>query len=85
MPGSRPVTEYEVLDEVGDKFALVAASPLTGRTHQIRAHLEYIGTPIVGDARYYGAERMRFADLADKLHRMHTKLIYRCYIISQRS
>ena len=66
--GKPAVTEYEVLDEVGDKFALVAASPLTGRTHQIRAHLEYIGTPIVGDARYYGAERRRFADLADKLH-----------------
>lgn len=66
--GKPAVTEYEVLDEVGDKFALVAASPLTGRTHQIRAHLEYIGTPIVGDARYYGAERQRFADLADKLH-----------------
>lgn len=66
--GKPAVTEYEVLDEVGDKFALVAASLLTGRTHQIRAHLEYIGTPIVGDARYYGAERQRFADLADKLH-----------------
>lgn len=65
--GKKAVTAYAVLDEVGDKFALVEASPLTGRTHQIRAHLEYIGCPIAGDDKYFGAQRQRFANLADKL------------------
>ena len=67
--GGKPaITEYQIIDEVGDKFALVEASPLTGRTHQIRAHMEYLGTPIVGDGKYFGSERRRFSELADKLH-----------------
>lgn len=66
--GKPAVTTYEVLDYVGDKFALIAASPLTGRTHQIRAHLEYIGCPIVGDDKYFGEERKRYGEIADKLH-----------------
>lgn len=65
--GKKAVTSYRVLDNVGDKFALVEACPLTGRTHQIRAHMEYLGCPIVGDDKYFGAERRRFANLADKL------------------
>ena len=66
--GKKAVTLYRVIDAAGEKFALIEASPLTGRTHQIRAHLEYIGCPIVGDDRYFGAERKRFASLGDKLH-----------------
>lgn len=65
--GKKAVTVYRVVDQTGDRFALVEASPLTGRTHQIRAHLEYLGCPIVGDDKYFGRERKRFAELADKL------------------
>lgn len=66
--GKKAVTAYRVLDNLSSKFALVAASPLTGRTHQIRAHLEYIGCPIIGDDRYFGTERIRFAEISNKLH-----------------
>ena len=66
--GKPSVTVYEVLDHAGDKFALLAASPLTGRTHQIRVHLEHIGCPIVGDDKYFGGERRKFGEIADKLH-----------------
>lgn len=66
--GKKSVTTYKLLDNVGGKFALVEASPLTGRTHQIRAHMEYLGTPILGDDKYFGAERKRFSQLPDKLH-----------------
>jgi len=65
--GKKAITDYRVLDNVGNRFALVEAMPLTGRTHQIRAHMEYIGCPIVGDDRYFGQERERFANLANKL------------------
>ncbi len=66
--GKPAVTEYEVLDFVGNKYALTAASPLTGRTHQIRAHMEYMNMPILGDDKYFGEERERNSLFADKLH-----------------
>ena len=66
--GKKAVTRYRVLDHAGSKFALIEAEPLTGRTHQIRAHLEYLGTPIVGDDKYYGEKREKFAALKDKLY-----------------
>ena len=49
------VTDFECLETRG-KFSLVEAKPLTGRTHQIRVHLENIGFPIVGDKLYSGNE-----------------------------
>src|SRR5690606_22739 len=47
--------EYERV-AAGGGYALVALRPLTGRTHQIRAHLAYLGLPIAGDLRYGGGE-----------------------------
>lgn len=69
-PDGKPAaTVYKTLDEVGSKFALVEASPLTGRTHQIRAHMEYIGCPIVGDDKYFGGEKQqKYASIPDKLY-----------------
>ncbi len=69
LDGGKPaITEYEVLDSVSDRFALIAASPLTGRTHQIRVHLEYIDAPILGDDKYFGTERMKSNLFINKLH-----------------
>ncbi len=53
--GRESVTEYEVV-AAGGGYALLALRPLTGRTHQIRAHLSYLGLPIAGDLRYGGGE-----------------------------
>ena len=45
------LTEYEIL-EISGKNALVCASPITGRTHQLRLHFAHLGCPIVGDDLY---------------------------------
>ncbi len=66
--GKKAITLYKVLDNVGNKFALIEAMPLTGRTHQIRAHMEYIGTPIVSDDKYFGEENVKVANVKDKLY-----------------
>ena len=66
--GKIAITNYRVLDKVGEKFSLVEASPKTGRTHQIRAHMEHLGCPIAGDSKYFGKTRERFDLIADKLY-----------------
>lgn len=56
--GQRARTEFRVLERLGTAAALVAFSPRTGRTHQIRAHAAYMGCPILGDTKYGGARRL---------------------------
>ncbi|MDD2274175.1 MAG: RluA family pseudouridine synthase [Desulfuromonadaceae bacterium] len=51
--GKASQTEFRTLASSGE-LSLVEARPLTGRTHQIRVHLESVGLPIVGDATYGG-------------------------------
>lgn len=53
--GKPAITAYEVLASNG-KQSLVELRPKTGRTHQLRVHMKYIGTPIAGD-RVYGDQR----------------------------
>ena len=68
------LTEYAVVATAGAEFAWVAARPITGRTHQIRVHLASLGTPIVGDFKYGGAESRGRGDIPDKLH-LHARQI----------
>lgn len=50
--GKPAITQYEVLDSRDNK-SLIALAPKTGRTHQLRVHMQFLGTPILGD-RVYG-------------------------------
>lgn len=54
--GQSASTLYKMLDHMGRAVSLIALSPKTGRTHQLRAHLAYLGCPILGDGKYGGAE-----------------------------
>jgi 23S rRNA pseudouridine1911/1915/1917 synthase len=57
--GKPAETSYEVV-ETSEKLSLLRLQPRTGRTHQLRVHLAYLGLPILGDPVYGGgqAERM---------------------------
>jgi 23S rRNA pseudouridine955/2504/2580 synthase len=63
-----------VIDRAGNRAAWVELQPLTGRTHQLRAHMAAIGHPIVGDAKYGGAEAFLTGGISRKLH-LHARRI----------
>ncbi|HUB64561.1 MAG TPA: RluA family pseudouridine synthase [Methylocella sp.] len=49
------VTYYAIVDKVAPRLTWLSMKPVTGRTHQLRAHAEAIGHPIIGDPKYGGA------------------------------
>jgi 23S rRNA pseudouridine955/2504/2580 synthase len=67
-------TRWRVIDRAGNRAAWVELQPLTGRTHQLRAHMAAIGHPIVGDAKYGGAEAFLTGGISRKLH-LHARRI----------
>lgn len=73
--GKSAKTDYQVIENAARKAAWVALWPHTGRTHQLRVHCAAIGTPIVGDGKYGGAEsRLDGVPGSDKLH-LHARSI----------
>jgi 23S rRNA pseudouridine955/2504/2580 synthase len=67
------VTYYAVVDRAGQAAAFVSLKPVTGRQHQLRAHMAIIGHPILGDEKYHG-DRDIPEGIDNKLH-LHARRI----------
>src|SRR5580692_7845320 len=66
---SHAVTYYAVVDTAGPLLAWLSLKPVTGRTHQLRAHMDHIGHPIVGDPKYFARENWELpGGMQNKLH-----------------
>ncbi len=80
LPGEQEVamhatTHYSVIDRVGRKAAWVSLKPVTGRQHQLRAHMALIGNPIVGDNKYGGDKEMPAEQMEPQLHLHARRLV----------
>ena len=63
------VTYYAVVEPAAHKFAWISLKPVTGRTHQLRAHMAHVGNPIVDDPKYFNIENWEFpGGVQNKLH-----------------
>jgi 23S rRNA pseudouridine955/2504/2580 synthase len=72
---SHAVTHYSVVEPSGQKLAWLTMRPVTGRTHQLRAHTAHIGHPIVGDAKYFDIENWELpGGIQNRLH-LHARRI----------
>ena len=66
---SHAVTYYAVVETAAQRLAWLSLKPVTGRTHQLRAHMAHIGNPIVGDPKYFTKENWELpGGLQNKLH-----------------
>jgi 23S rRNA pseudouridine955/2504/2580 synthase len=80
LPGEQEVamhatTHYSLIDRVASKAAWMSLKPVTGRQHQLRAHMALIGHPIVGDNKYGGDTATPAEQIEDKLHLHARRLV----------
>ena len=66
---SHAVTYYAVVETAANRLAWISLKPVTGRTHQLRAHMSHIEHPIVGDPKYFSKENWELpGGMQNRLH-----------------
>lgn len=70
------VTYYAVVETSAQKLAWLSLKPVTGRTHQLRAHTDHIGHPIVGDPKYFDKQNWELpGGMQNKLHLLARRIV----------
>jgi 23S rRNA pseudouridine955/2504/2580 synthase len=73
---SHAVTYYAVVETSAQKLAWVSLKPVTGRTHQLRAHMAHIDHAIVGDPKYFNKENWQLpGGLQNRLHLLARRIV----------
>jgi 23S rRNA pseudouridine955/2504/2580 synthase len=73
---SHAVTYYAVVETSATKLSWVSLKPVTGRTHQLRAHMAHIDHAIVGDPKYFNKENWQLpGGLQNRLHLLARRIV----------
>src|SRR3954454_5011913 len=73
---SHAVTYYAVVETAAQKLAWVSLKPVTGRTHQLRAHMAHIDHAIVGDPKYFNKQQWDLpGGLQNRLHLLARRIV----------
>ncbi len=73
---SHAVTYYAVVETAARQLAWLSLKPVTGRTHQLRAHAAHIGHPIVGDPKYFSRKNWDLpGGMQNRLHLLARRIV----------
>jgi 23S rRNA pseudouridine955/2504/2580 synthase len=78
------ITYYATVDKVSPRLAWLSMKPITGRTHQLRAHAEAIKHPIIGDPKYFGERSKADHRYIDPMHSIPAEVERKLHLVARR-